>query len=311
MAVLAAIGRRSTLVIALGVFVGLLVPPLAALLRPLLLPAILLPFVIALMRLELAALRRQAARPMTLSLATLWLLAGSPLLVALVVKPLALPPMIEAGMITTAACAPLMAAAALAMIIGLEVGLVLVLIVVATLLKPFTLPPLAFGLAGLEVPVEPLSLTVRLAVIVAGAFLVARLVRVRLGGDRLERWREALDGLAALGLVGFAIGVMDGFTRHLLAEPGYVLACIAAVFALNIGLQAVTAVLAWRSLGPPAALSLGLAAGNNNMGLVLAAMAEEAPFELIVFVAAAQFPIYLLPAAQKRLYRHWLLKGTG
>ena len=46
-----------------GVFVGLLLQPLAAALKPLLVPAILLPFIVALLRLDAARLRADLRRP--------------------------------------------------------------------------------------------------------------------------------------------------------------------------------------------------------------------------------------------------------
>jgi bile acid:Na+ symporter, BASS family len=80
---------------------------------------------------------------------------------------------------------------------------------------------------------------------------------------------------------------------------------VLAVFALNAGLQAVYRALPLAVLvAPRTALTAGLFAGNNNVGLVLASVIDTAPTTMLVFVAAAQFPIYLLPIVQRRLYRH-------
>ncbi len=54
------------------------------------------------------------------------------------------------------------------------------------------------------------------------------------------------------------------------------------------------------------ALTLGLVAGNNNIGIVVAALADHAPERFLVYVAMAQFPIYLLPALQRLVYRRLL-----
>ncbi len=299
------LGRHATAVIAAGVFVGLLAPPAAALLRPLLLPAILLPFVVALLRLDMAALRRDLRRPALPLLAVAWILAGSPLLAAAASAPLPIEPTLRQAIVTTAACAPLMASGALALLLGLDVGMALFATVVATALVPLTLPPLALGLAGLPVPLDPAALTLRLLALVLPAFALARLLRGRIGEARLAAFADVLAGLAALGLVVFAIGIMDGVTARLTADPGFVAGCLLAVTVLNVGLQAVTA-LVFAGCGRRRALTLGLVAGNNNLGLVVAAIADSAPADLLVFVAAAQFPIYLLPLIQQPLYRRWL-----
>jgi hypothetical protein len=53
-------------------------------------------------------------------------------------------------------------------------------------------------------------------------------------------------------------------------------------------------------------LTMGLCSGNANLGLLLAALADRAPLDLLVFIAAAQLPIYTLPVIQRPFYRRWL-----
>ncbi|MEZ5864282.1 MAG: hypothetical protein R3D25_09535 [Geminicoccaceae bacterium] len=118
--------------------------------------------------------------------------------------------------------------------------------------------------------------------------------------------RPALDGLAVLGFAVFAVGVMDGFTATALARPALVGGIVVAVFALNLGLQAITVAALLPFLPLRTALTAGLVAGNNNLGLILAAVIDSAPPAMLVFVATAQFPIYLLPIVQRPLYRRWL-----
>ena len=51
------------------------------------------------------------------------------------------------------------------------------------------------------------------------------------------------------------------------------------------------------------ALALGLAAGNRNMGLMLAAAGAAVPELTWLYFAIAQLPIYLMPAMLKPLAR--------
>lgn len=299
------LGRHAAPCIAAGVFLGLLVPPLASLLRPWLVPAIILPFIVALLRLDLAALRSDLAHPLVPLLATGWVLIGAPVLVALGV--VLAPGPLDAALVTTAACAPLMATGALALLLGLDVGLAVLVTVVATALVPLTLPPLAFALAGLDVALQPMQLTGRLLLLILPSFLIAAAVRRLLGEPRLDRLAQPLSGLAVIGLVGFAIGIMDGVAAKLASDPPFVLACLALATLLNIGLQAVGYML-FGACGRPRALTIGLVSGNNNLGLVIAAMADRAPESLLIWVAMAQFPIYLLPLLQRQLYKGWLAR---
>lgn len=309
-ALLAWLGRRGPIVIAIGVFTGLLLPPLAAALRPLLVPAIILPFLIALVRVELARIAGALRRPGELSMALAWVLVLSPLAVHAVLLPMRPMPAIDTGLVLIAACPPLMASGALALMLGLDVALALVVTVTATALVPFTLAPLALGLLGVALEIETGAFMLRLALVVGGCFLAALGLRRLLSPAWIAARAHELDGLAVIGLLVFAIAIMDGVTALLLRDPAFVAALALAVLALNAGLQLAGALIFAR-LGLRRALTLGLVSGNNNAGLMLAALADRAPFELIVVVAVAQFPIYILPALQRPLYRRILEPTAG
>jgi bile acid:Na+ symporter, BASS family len=300
------LGRHAGPLFVVGVVTGVVAPPLASLLQPLLLPAILLPFVVALVKLEPLALLQHVRRPGLVIGLVLWSLLGAPLSIALVVRLLAIEPGLAALLVTTAACAPLMASGALAMLLGLDVALALLVVVPATALVPLTVPPIALWLAGLTIDLPARELGLRLAVLVLGSAVLAMALRRWLGAARLRAGAPVLDGLAVLGFVVFAVGIMDGFTVTALERPGFVALIVLAVFVLNAGLQGFTALCLWPFLSRRAALTAGLLAGNNNVGLVLASLIDTAPTTMLVFIAAAQFPIYLLPIVQRRLYRHLL-----
>lgn len=307
---LAVLGRQGPRVIAAGVFLGLALPPLAALLRPLLVPAIVTPFLVALLRLDAGRLGGLLRRPRDLVPALAVVLFAAPLAVHAAALALPPPEVIHTGLVLTAGCAPLMASGALALMLGLDAALAVAITVIATALVPFTLPPLAQGLLGLELDIAIGAFMTRLALLVGGSFAVAWLLRKKLSATFLVARRQELDGISVLGLVVFAIAIMDGVSVLALERPGFVLGCLLAATLLNAGLQA-AATLAFLASGPQRALTLGLVNGNNNMGLMLAALADRAPFELVVFVAMAQFPIYLLPVVQRPLYRRLLARSVG
>lgn len=299
------LGRHGSRLIALGVLLGLTVPPLASLMRPLLIVTIVGPFLIALIRLDWRRLGRQLGRPAETGLMVAWLLLLSPLLVHAAILPLGLPPAIHAGIVLMATAAPLMASGNLAFMLGLDAALAVVVTLCATALMPFTLPPIALHLLGVELDMAVGELMLRLGAVVGGCFAVAWVLRRLLPAGFTERHAEPLDGLAVLGLLLFGVAIMDGVTALILERPWFVLSCALAIYALNLCLQAFGALLfVWRPRAE--ALTLGLCSGNRNLGLLLAALADEASAELFVFVAVAQLPIYTLPALQRPLYRRWL-----
>lgn len=286
----------------MGVFIGLLMPPLAALMKPLLIPGIIGPFIIALLRMDWQRLVDYARQPFLTAALLLWLLIAAPFLINGLLEPLPLARGLHDSLVLMAAASPLMASASLAMIIGLDAPLAVVLTFAATALIPFTLPPIALLLLGIEIDIAIFDLMLRLGAIIGGSFATAWLIRRFLPKGFTERHAQPLDGLAIIGLLVFAIAIMDGVTALTLERPRFVMIATVAVFGLNLFMQAMATLLfAWRGLHM--ALTAGLCSGNRNLGLLLAALADRASTDLLIVIAVSQFPIYILPMIQRRLYR--------
>lgn len=303
------LGRQAGIVLALGLFIGIAFPFLARWAAPLLLPSIVLLLVAALVRLDAKAVLFHVRRPLLALMALAWFLALSPILMALVVKAIQPAPGLAAAMVLAAACPPVISAIAFAHMFRLDAPLATVLVYAAIYLVPFTLPPLALWLLGLTLPIDPLALTLRLAAITLGSLALAVAIRAVIRRAELEKRRDMLDGIAVVGLLVFAVAIMDGVTAAIWARPVYVLWNLLAVFGASIGLQiAAYAVFFWA--GRARALTLALASGNRNKGLLLAAMGSAAPFDVTLYLAMGQVPIYLAPALLLPIYSR-LLGASG
>ena len=77
---------------------------------------------------------------------------------------------------------------------------------------------------------------------------------------------------------------------------------IAAAFTVNLALQAIGAAVFWRA-GRAQALTVGLLSGNRNLALLLAVLVDRAEFDVLLFFAVGQFPIFVLPAVLAPVYR--------
>jgi BASS family bile acid:Na+ symporter len=298
-------GTHATRFLAGGVVIGLAVPPLAALMRPLLLAALVIPLTIALVRIDWSAFGAYARRPGLVVALVVWFLGVSPVLVWLLLEPLPLPAPILVGLVLMTAVSPIVSGAALSLLLGLDAALAVVVIVVTTAIVPFTLPPLGAALLGVALEIDVGTFMLRLALIIGGAFAGAWVVRRLAPPAAIARNARPLDGVSVLLMMTFAIGIMDGVTAFALERPGYVLVATAAAIAANVLLQ-VAGVVVWRRSGMQPALTTGFLTGNRNMGLVLVALGSEASLELIVFFAAAQIPMYLMPGLLVPLYRRLL-----
>ena len=302
---LAWIGKHATALLALGVFVGLVAPSLAAAARPALVPAIIAMLVISLLRLDLASVVQAARRPGRLLPTVAFVLVVSPCLGYAGVLLLDIEGMFGPGIATAVviwtASPPLISVTALATILRLDGALALIAMTVGGLLMPLTLPPIVFGLIGLDLQIGVLDLIIRLIALLLLSAVLAAGIRRLTGRERLLRHADAIDGGFVIVMLVFAVAVMDGVTAALLAEPIRIAGIVGLVFAVSLSLQA-SALVLFLPAGRRTATTVALVAGNRNMAIVLgAAPAAFAP-DTFLYLALLQFPIYLLPALLKPVY---------
>lgn len=215
--------------------------------------------------------------------------------------PLGLPEPLAQALVLMAASSPIVSNVAIALVLGLDAPLAVVVVIASTALVPFTLPVAAEILVGVKLDLSLSEFMLRLAALVGSAFVAAAIVRRIAGAAVIDANRELIDGVAVLNLLLFGVAIMDGVTAYAFERPGYVALAIVAAYAFNLLLQGAGA-LAFRRLGARRAATAALLVGNCNMGLVLVALSDRASFEVTVYFALAQLPMYTLPALLKPLY---------
>ncbi len=303
MNLLAFLGKHAAKFIAASIFLALALPDLAAVLRPLLTPAVWGLLFLAMLRTDWDIVGGHLKRVPVAAAAIAWLMVISPVALWLLLKGAGLD--VDAGvvqaLILMAAAPPLMSTPALALIIGLDGAFALVLMIGATFLTPFILPVLTLELLGLDLDISSSTIALRLMGLIVSALAAALLARRVLGAARLRAIAAPADGLVVVLMLVFAIAIMDGVTATLIADPVHVMAVLAIAFAANAMFQVITAVgFSW--LGRPPALTLGFVSGNRNMGLLLAVLPAGLDPDITLYFAMAQFPIYIFPLLLKPLY---------
>jgi BASS family bile acid:Na+ symporter len=305
---LAFLGRHATQALAVGVLLGLAFPRLAELARPLLIPCLVIPLTIALLRIDWQRMLAYGKRPALVGALAAWMLIASPLLMAGITELVPIPEALRTALVLMAAAPPIISASALGLILGLDAPLMIVVTVVTTALMPLTLPLMTLGLLGFNVEVGLVELMGRLGGVVAFAFLGAFIMRRSISASWVAQHAQEFDGFSVLNLVGFAIAIMAGVTATAIARPDYVLLVTVVAFAANLGLQVAGAGI-FAFLGRREALSIGLLSGNCNMGLVLVTLADRADADVVIYFALAQIPMYMLPAALLPLYRRLISRA--
>jgi hypothetical protein len=304
-AALAWLGRQGTRAIAAVVIVGIAVPPLGALLRPFVTPAIFVLLCIAFLRVDAAALRSYVRRPMLVLAATAWTMLAVPLLFGAICLALGLDtraPDLFLALMLQAVAPPMMAAPAFAALMGFDATLVLASLVTSSALTPVTAPLFAYGFIGPALALSPTQLGLKLFAILAGSALVAVIGRRVLGMAAIARRKDEIDGINVLVVFVFVAAVMEHAAANFIDTPVATVGLAALAFAVSIAVLALTAaVFAWA--GAERAFVLGLMASQRNMGLMLAATGGALPDFVWLYFALCQFPIYLFPQLLKPLAR--------
>jgi hypothetical protein len=302
---LAWLGHQGTRAIAALVFIGIAVPPVGELLKPFVAEAIFLLLCISFMRVDIAALRDHLRRPGIVLAATAWTMLGVPLvsgLGCLATGADARSPDLYLALMLQAVASPMMAAPALAAVMGLDSTLVLITLVTSTALVPITAPLFAYIFFGAALTLSPLGLGLKLLVILAGSLLVAAAIRWSVGAAAIKRYKSEIDGVNILILFVFVAAVMCNVVGGFWADPVKTLELTLLAFAVFFALVGITT-LVFRKLGRERALGLGLMVSQRNMGLMVAATDGVLPGTTWLYFALSQFPIYLSPQLLKPLVR--------
>ncbi len=311
-ALLSLAGRHGTLLAAASIFIGLSVPPLSAAIKPYLGEAIILMLTLAFLRVDPAELRGHMTRPGLIAASTVWVMLIVPAVLGSLFYALGIGermPGLYFMLVLQMSAPGLMSSPALAALMGLDVALTLASLIACTAVTPLTASLFTHVFLGATL-ITPLTLGIRLFLIIAGCAAAAAIVRRIAGRAFIEAQRERIDGMSVIAMACFAIAAMDGVVAHFIADPILVIALTALAFALALGMLAITALVFLRA-GRGRAFAIGLIAANRNVGLMLAATGFAVPDLAWLFFALAQFPIYLLPHLLKPLARRLQQSAAG
>ena len=298
---LALSARHGSLLLAIGIFGGVLFPPLAAAMRWFVTPNVLGLMTLVLLRVDIPGTLVHLRRPGRVGLLVAVHALLCPILAYAAVQPLGLDPGIATGVVIFATGCAATSSPAFARMVGLDPELSLVVTLATTALVPLTAPPMALLLLGVDLSLSTAAFMGRLLLVVGLPMALSFVLRRVLGPERLAHSAEPLDGLVVWLVVFYGFAVMDGSQARMAADPAWVVQAIAAAFAVGYGLNAATA-LAFRTLGARVAATAGLMSGNRNMALYLAVLPAPADPRIGLFFGLCQFPLFLSPFLLRPLY---------
>ena len=310
---LAWLGAQGTRAIAALVFIGVAAPPVGELLKPFVTEAIFLLLCISFMRVDIGALRQHLRRPGIIIAATAWTTLGVPLISGMGCLATGLDgraPDLYLALMLQMVASPMMAAPALAAVMGLDSTLVLITLVTSTALVPMTASLFAYVFFGAALTLSPLGLGLKLLVILAGSLLVAAAIRWSVGASAIVRHKAEIDGFNILILFVFVAAVMGNVVGGFWADPVRTIELTLLAFVVFFALVGVTALI-FRKIGRERALALGLMVSQRNMGLMVAATDGLLPGTTWLYFALSQFPIYLSPQLLKPVVRKLIAQSAA
>jgi BASS family bile acid:Na+ symporter len=296
LAALAWLGRQGTRAVAAVIIIGVSVPPLGVL-KPLLPASVFLLLVLTFLRVDPDAIRARLARPGLVLGASLWVMLAQPLLLIglyWLAGFKAYSPELFVALLLQAVSIPMMSAPAIAAIMGLDAALVLSALAGCTILIPLTAPLFVRAFADGAVSLSPAGLGLTLFAMLAGAALIATIVRRLTGTEAIVRRRAELDGMSVLLLLVFCCALMHDVAARSYADPVKAIGLFALAFGVGIAMLVLT-LLVFSAAGWRDAFALGLMTSQRNTGLMLAAAGSVLPDQVWFYFAMAQFPIYFAP----------------
>lgn len=303
----AASARHGGALLGVGVFAGLLVPPLADAMHPFIAPNVVALMTLVLLRVDMRGAVLHLRRPLRLVAIVAFHALAAPVLVWAAIQPLPLDPGIAGSVVIFATGCAATSGAAFARLVGLDAELTLLATLATTLLLPLTAPPMVHALIGIDLALSLPAFMARLALAVGVPLALSLLIRRWAGEARLAPLGPAIDGAVVWIVVLYGFGVMKGLADRVLDDPWWVAQAAAAAFIVNFGVNLATT-LAFAPFGWRLAASAGLTGGNRNMALYLAILPAAADPRVGLFFALCQFPLFLSPFLLRPVYmaaRRW------
>lgn len=226
-----------------------------------------------------------------------------PIAVALAFRAVGFSGVLADALVMTTAAAPLAGSPNLTLMTGNDPAPALRQLIAGTALVPLTILPvfLVHPIVGDMGAV--LASTARLAVLIAGATGLAFAVRTWWLKELSPSGLASMDGLSAVLMALAVVALMSAIAPAFASAPSSLAVNLTAAFAVNFGLQlTVWTVLAWLGMGQTR-VAFAIAAGNRNIMLFLAVLPAAVVEPAMLFVAYAQFPMYLTPLLLGSLYR--------
>ena len=176
-------------------------------------------------------------------------------------------------------------------------------LVVGTAVLPLTCLPILFFIPGMGEVATVAAGAAWLIAIIFGAAITGFVLRSTLIPNNDEQKLKAVDGFSAILMAIVVVGLMTEVGNTLYTEPSRLWAMLLFACCANFGCQFLFSGLLATGKFRSYAVTSGIAGGNRNIALFIAALPVSVTEPLMLFVGCYQIPMYLTPLVMNRYYR--------
>ena len=301
------IGLNGTLIMPIGVVVGLLFPSLTELTRPMAELIVIFMLIVSIYRLNPNSIKEKLHDFKIIGIGILWLLLLMPVITFMIGYLIGIPSGLLAVITAWSACPPLVSMPGLAILIGLDGAVALLVMIGGTLLFTVSLPIILSALVGQSIGLNPLSMALELFSIVSISFLIAQGLRWSVGITRAHASEGAADGILVISMALFAVTIMGGLHEAWANEPERLPLFVSVAVIISASAQIFNAII-FQRLNRRTGGAIALASGSRNLALLIPIASGTFAEDLWIFIAVIQIPIYFLPIISKPLYQKFYIK---
>lgn len=282
------------MIMALGLVVGLAVPPLAEVIARAIAPLMAAVLFLTVLRTDSRIVLRYLCRPRLPLLGLAAIFAAVPALTAVAVALLPIDDGLARSLLLNSATPPILGSPAVALLLAFDFELALVCMVTGTLMAPLTLAAASWLALSAESPIDFVAVLVRVALLTAAPTLAGVAMQRWIGWHRVTTAGRPLQHLIVAGLAILGVGLMDGANQALARDPVSVIWVTLAALAFNLGHQFVVhRLLTWAGIDQAGVIAI--MCGCRNLGMTFAGVGGAAGEVFAVYVAVGQVPVYLSP----------------
>ncbi|WP_406646127.1 hypothetical protein QEZ52_18940 [Aliisedimentitalea scapharcae] len=187
-------------------------------------------------------------------------------------------------------------------LVGGDPARALRVLVLGTALLPVTALPVFWLLPQIGDLQDVLWAAGRLTLVVLSAVALGFAVRQLAAPDLGDRGRAGLDGLTSIVLAVIVVALMSAIGPAFSESPLGLFWWLSVAFAVNFGMQVAYFTLLTVLGQDRNAIPMGIVAGNRNVALFLVALPPETTEPLLIFIGCYQIPMYLTPILLRRFY---------